>query len=243
MIVVMKKATLITRRVEKQDTLRILRKLGVLHVSAIPAHVLPAQEWREKKLNLEKALALIAPAPASDKKDTAGSNLESALTAAKSILDTREAIRSLNEMSENLNDELLRLHDWEGISVADMKAIQDQGYEIRFFEVPPKQLDLIPSEHQAFIIKRTRTLLWVAIVLKAATPLALEFKTLEPPRRGETELEELQAENRSGLRRLHQELGKLGNEAGNLERAVRDANLEIEPKPPQPWAIPKPSPT
>ena len=64
MIVAMKKATVITRREEKQDALRKLRKLGVLHISAVPAQVLPAQEWREKKLLLEKALAMIdAPRP------------------------------------------------------------------------------------------------------------------------------------------------------------------------------------
>jgi hypothetical protein len=63
-IVAMKKATVITRRQEKQEALHKLRQLGILHLSAVPAHVESAQEWREKKLLLEKALALIAPLPA-----------------------------------------------------------------------------------------------------------------------------------------------------------------------------------
>ena len=148
MIVAMKKATVITRREEKQDTLRKLRKLGVLHISAVPAQVLSAQEWREKKILLEKALAVITPAPEPEQKNTPGGGLEAALATARSILDTHEAIRILNEVSENLKKEVLRLHDWEGVSVSDLQAIRDQGYEIKFFEVPPKQLDLIPSEHQ-----------------------------------------------------------------------------------------------
>jgi V/A-type H+/Na+-transporting ATPase subunit I len=228
MIVVMKKATVITRRGEKQETLRRLRKLGVLHISALPAQVQSAQEWREKKLLLEKALAVITPAPGSEQKTAPQGGLEAALDTARTILDQHDALRILSDMSENLEKEVLRLHDWEGVSVSDLQAIQDQGYEIKFFAVPPKQLGIIPTEQKSFVVKRTRTLFWVALVLKKGTPLDLPFKPLDPPQRGAAELEELLAENRSDLERLRMELDKLGSEACRLKRAVHAANREIE---------------
>jgi V/A-type H+-transporting ATPase subunit I len=232
MIVAMKKAFVITRREEKQDTLRKLRQLGILHISDVPRQVLSAQEWREKKVLLEKALAMIVPPRREPSVSSAGTfsggDLEAALATARSVLDKQEAVRIRNEEAENLKKEVLRLHDWEGVSVSDLRAIQDQGYEIKFFEVPPKQLDLIPSEYNPFVIRRTRTLLWVTLVLKAGTPFDQGFKPLDPPRRGATELEELQAENRSALQQLRKELGKLGTEAGNLERAIHAVAREIE---------------
>jgi V/A-type H+-transporting ATPase subunit I len=232
MIVAMKKAFVITRREEKQDTLRKLRQLGILHISDVPRQVLSAQEWREKKVLLEKALAMIVPPRREPSVSSAGTfsggDLEAALATARSVLDKQEAVRIRNEEAENLKKEVLRLHDWEGVSVSDLRAIQDQGYEIKFFEVPPKQLDLIPSEYNPFVIRRTKTLLWVTLVLKAGTPFDQGFKPLDPPRRGATELEELQAENRSALQQLRKELGKLGTEAGNLERAIHAVAREIE---------------
>jgi V/A-type H+-transporting ATPase subunit I len=228
MIVAMKKATVITRRQEQSNTLRQLRKLGVLHISAVPVQVLPAQEWREKKILLEKAVAVISPFAAPAAKGLPELDMGAALVAARSILDTTEAVRVLNEVSQNLKKEALRLHDWEGVSVSDLQAIRDQGYEIKFLEVPPKQLELITSEHKSFIIRRTRALLWVAVFLKAGTPFDLEFKPLEPPRRGAAELEGLQAENLADLRQFHLELEKLGSETGDLGHAVQAAAREVE---------------
>ena len=228
MIVAMKKATVISRRGEKQDALHKLRQLGVLHLSAIPAQVTSAQEWREKKALLEKALAVTAPAREHGQIDMPGGGLDAALAAARSILDKQEAVRILNEEAESLKKEVSRLHDWEGVSVFDLRGIQDQGYEIKFLEVPGKQVDRIPPGHNAFVVKRTRTLLWVALVLKAGSAFPSEFKLLDPPRRSAGELEELQAENQSDLNQFREELDKLGNEAGDLERAVHAVAREIE---------------
>jgi len=245
MIVPMKKATVITRRQEKAEALRKLRGLGVLHLDAVPVHVPSAQEWRDKKVLLEKALAVFPPATgrrpsgpspgtASERGVTAfrapspGTFRESDLATAHSILDKQEAIRALGEESENLKEEADRLSDWEGVAVTDLRAIREQGYEVKFFAVPQKQLRRIPPLTDAFVVKRGKTVNWVALVLKAGTPVDWEFKPLEPPRRGPAELQELQDENQLDLRRFRKELDKLGSAAGDLRRAVQAADREVE---------------
>lgn len=228
MIVAMKKATVISRREETQDTLRKLRRLGVLHLSAVPAQVPSAQEWRERKTVLEKALAMIRPAAKPGQKSGPGEDLEAALAKAHSILDKQDAIHVLNEESEDLKKEAIRLHVWQGVSLADLRAIREQGYEFRFYEVPPGQLGHIPSGHKAFVIRRTKALLWVALVVKKGVPLDLEFRPLEPPRRGAAELEQLQAENRCDLRQFRMELNELASAAGDLERSLQATAREIE---------------
>jgi V/A-type H+-transporting ATPase subunit I len=236
MIVAMKKATVISHRGQKREALHKLRRLGLLHLSAVPTQVAPAQEWREKKALLEKALAAIVSEKKGRQKSmlspAAGAakavDLDAALGAARSILDKQDAVRVLSEESEELKKEALRLHDWQGVSLSDLRGIQGQGYEIKFYEVPPKQLGRISPEHKAFVIRRTRALLWIALVVKKDVPVELEFKPLEPPRRGVTELQGLQAENLSDLRRFRAELDKLGSEAGALASAVHAAAREVE---------------
>jgi V/A-type H+-transporting ATPase subunit I len=154
--------------------------------------------------------------------------VEATLSAARSILDKDDAMRTLREESASLEKEAQRLREWEGVSLSDLRPIRDQGYEIRFFEIQPRQLALVPPERKAFVVKRGRARLWIALVLKEGSPLELEFKELEPPRRTAAEVEGLRAKNRSELRRLGRELEELGGQAGVLEHAIHAANLEIE---------------
>jgi V/A-type H+-transporting ATPase subunit I len=154
--------------------------------------------------------------------------MEDTLGAARFILDKQDAIRVLSEESEELKKEAIRLHDWEGVSLSDLQAIQDQGYVVRFYEIQPKQRGLIPPGLKAFIVRRTKMRLWIALVAKKGVPIETEFKLLEPPRRGAAELEALQAENSSDLRQFQQELGQLGGSAADLERAAQAASREVE---------------
>ncbi|MCU0236701.1 MAG: V-type ATP synthase subunit I [Acidobacteria bacterium] len=232
MIVAMKKATVIARQQEKQEALNRLRRLGVLHLSAVPAQVAPAQEWREKKELLEKALASLFPASARAEAAVGvpapETHLDAVIDAARSILEARESLRGLDEERANIEKEAARLAEWQGISVSELRSIRDGGYEVRFFEVPPRQLKLIPPEHNPFVVRRGKTLLWVALVVKTGTVLDHEFKPLHPPRHNVNEIEDLRSQNRSEQQRLRLELDRLGAMAGELERAAHAAAREVE---------------
>lgn len=227
MIVPMKKATIVARREEKQDCLLQLRSLGVLHLCSVPIQVPSAQEWRERKALLEKALLVISPVK-SDRDTKRDSNIDSALSAARSVMDKLESIHSLDEEYENLKREKERLHEWDDISIQDLQPLTEQGYEIRFYEVAPKQLDSIPSALSAFIVKRTKTLLWVALIVTKGTVIDCDFKTLQPPRRSLGEIDAQLKENRAHVFALRKDVEQLGSEYANIEKAVASAGLEIE---------------
>ena len=242
MIVPMKKATVITRKGERQEALRQLRRLGVLHLSDVPAQVPSAQEWREKRDLLEKALAAIGSIPGKKEWPEVGleapspgsvseggePDFRAAMEAARAILDRRDAVLALDEELAGLEKEALRLRDWQGVSLPDLRAIRDQGYEVRFFEVPPGQLDRLPSGQGVFVVRRRKTLLWIAVVLAAGAACDCDLKPLAPPPRGAAALEELQAVKRSDRSRLLRELDEMGAEAVGLELALREAGREIE---------------
>ena len=234
MIVLMKKATVIARREETQDCLRKLRRLGVLHLSAVPVHVLPAQEWREKKILLEKALAVIAPPSSRGLRGPPRGRSKAATWKPPwprpgPSWKNRKPSASCTMMSGNLKKETLHLRDWEGVSASDLQAIRDGGYEVRFFEVPPKQLGLDSARTEAF-----RHPAYPDAALGRPGP-----ESGHPDRAGIQAAASRPGAARPSWRsfrprtaltceRLRLELDALGAEAEDLGRAVQAADREIE---------------
>lgn len=227
MIVPMKKATIITRREQRQEGLLHLRRLGVLHISSIPLQVPSAQEWREKKTLLEKALAAI-PSVGGQEGKSGGYRFDAAVEAAHSAVDKVETLRILDEEYEALKREAERLQEWEGISLQDLQPLEEEGYKIRFYEIPPKQIELLPSGLSTFVVKRSKTLLWIAVITKEDPAFEADFKPLKPPQRGLEEIEAQKEKNRTSRTGLYQELERLGLQRENIRKAAFSADREIE---------------
>ncbi|HOW44287.1 MAG TPA: V-type ATP synthase subunit I [Candidatus Aminicenantes bacterium] len=228
MIVPMRKATVVIRRAERAEALRRLRRLGVLHLAAVPAQVPSAQEWREKRDLLEKALATVAPPGRRPlPPEAAGGDVAAALETARVILERREAARILEEEAAELAREQERLREWQGVSLADLRPLQARGFAVRFYEVPARKLRALAAA-AAFVVRRRRGQCWVAIVARPGSFPEVEFKALTPPHRDAVELEALRGENRADRDKFRAELRGLAAEAGRLSSAARAADREIE---------------
>jgi V/A-type H+-transporting ATPase subunit I len=226
MIVPMKKATVVVRRAGRAEALRRLRRLGLLHLADVPVQVPSAQEWRETRALLEKALAALPPAarPA----PAANADLDAALEAARAILERQEAARVIQEVASELAREEERLAEWQGVSLADLRPLQERGFAVRFFEVPARQLRRLPAAPAAFVVRRARNLCWVAVAARPGAFPEVGFKELAPPGRGAAEVAALRAENRADRRRILEELRGLAGRAGLLAGAVSAVAGEIE---------------
>lgn len=229
MIVPMRKATVVVRRDERAEALRRLRRLGVLHLAAVPAQVAPAQEWREKRDLLEKALAAVSPPPRrTPPPGVAGVDVAAALETARAVLERQEAVRVLAEEDAELAREEERLREWQGVSLADLRPLQERGLEVRFYEVPARRVRELPPGPAAFVVRRRRGQCWVALVAGPGAAPAAGFRELAPPRRDAAGLEALRGENRADQEKFRDELRGLAGEAGRLSLAARAAGREIE---------------
>lgn len=229
MIVPMRKATVVIRRAEQAEALRRLRRLGVLHLAAVPAQVAPAQEWREKRDLLEKALAAVAPpGHRPPPPEAAGGDVAAALETARAILEHQEAARVLEEQAAELAREQERLREWQGVSLADLRPLQERGFAVRFYEVPSRKLRALAAAPGTFVVRRRRGPCWVAIVAGPGAFPEVGFKELAPPRRDARELEALRDENRADRDNFRDERKRLAGEAGRLSGAAQAAGREIE---------------
>ena len=229
MIVPMRKATVVIRRAERAEALRRLRRLGLLHLAAVPAQVAPAQEWREKRDLLEKALAAVAPpGQRTPPPEAATADVAAALETARAILERQEAVRVLEEEAAELAREQERLREWQDVSLADLRPLQEQGFAVRFYEVPARKLRALGAVPGAFVVRRLRGQRWLALVARPGAFPDVAFKELAPPRRSAVELEALRGENRADQDKFRLELRGLAGEAGRLSIAARAAGREIE---------------
>lgn len=228
MIVAMKKATVVIRRQEKQPALNKLRGLGVLHLCSVPAQPPSAQEWREKKGLLEKALSILSTRPSINVRSDGETDLTADSALAQAVVDRHDALNALREEGRSLDCESLRLQEWDGVCTADFLPLSRQGLDIRFYDMAAKDLGLLPENVRAFVIKRGKSLLRVALITEKDSGLNLGLKPLAPPGRNTAELDRLISQNRTDQEKTERRLEELAASADRLRASLTAATREIE---------------
>ena len=142
MIVPMKKVSLITLNIKKEETLKKLRKLEIMHIEI--------SEGNGEKLNeLKEQIALIESALFSMGK----TSLEQKKISTKKALEISSEIKSLLEEKSNalaekvsINTELDRLKDWGNIDLENLSSLKEKGVSISMYEMPIKEYNALPDE-------------------------------------------------------------------------------------------------
>ena len=111
MIVPMKKVSLIIMGDKKSETLKKLRKLGILHIEAVEGSGKKLEELKERVSLLESALFSV-----SEKKNKKikqeNTDAEKAFSVAKEIIALEDEKKLCSAEKITLAAELVRLSDW-----------------------------------------------------------------------------------------------------------------------------------
>jgi len=141
MIVPMKKVSLITLKAKKEETLKKLRKLGIMHIEISEGSSEKLNQLKEQISLLESALYSVGKTKVEQKEITNKKALEISvdiknLTEEKSDCLTQRA---------SVNSELERLKSWGDIDILSIKALQEKGIDIAVFEMPNKEYAELPN--------------------------------------------------------------------------------------------------
>ena len=140
MIVPMKKVSLIIRENKKDETLKKLRKLGVVHIEINEGSGERLTLLREQIALLESAIFTIGKRKNIELKDV--STTEALSVAAKiQALDVEKKQCQTERIA--LNSELDRLKSWGDIDPSTISDLADKGYSISFYEMPKSEYDLL----------------------------------------------------------------------------------------------------
>ena len=155
MIVPMKKVSLIIRENKKDETLKKLRKLGIVHIEI-------AEGAGERLASLQKQIALLESAIFTIGKRK---NVEQKEVSTAEALSVATRIQTLDAKKKQcvaeriaLSSELDRLKSWGDIDPSSLSDLESKGYEISFYEMPKTEYELLPESIKTVRIDETKSL-------------------------------------------------------------------------------------
>lgn len=143
MIVPMKKISLITMNDKREETLRALRKLGIVQIEITEASSERLTDLRAQKSLLENAVFNVG----GNKKITQSeADIEAALSVARELSLLEQEKKQCISRVISLNSELERLKGWGDIDLDNISALAEKGVRLSFYEMPEKAFKTLPEQ-------------------------------------------------------------------------------------------------
>ena len=133
MIVKMKKVSIVVFDRLREQSLRSLRKLGLVHIESGPAGSDELDRLNEQNGLLSRSLALLPEQPKEQKAfaistgSVAEEDIDGCLEIAGEIVDLTEKIRLADEKIEKLEREQQQLVRWGGYNPHDIRELAEKG--------------------------------------------------------------------------------------------------------------------
>ncbi len=157
MIVPMKKVSLIIMGDKKYETLRKLRKLGILHVEISEGSGKKLDELKEKVSMLETAAFAVADKKQKKKIESVKVETSKAFSVSEDILSLTEEKKNLLVERTSLSAEIDRLAGWGEINPDEIRTLADKGYEVLLYETPESVYASLDDSVKTLCVNKTKT--------------------------------------------------------------------------------------
>jgi len=230
MILAMKKASLIVLDSRREESLRQLRRLGLMHVQQMPGSSDSLSRMQEQKSTLERSLLLlpqeVQAAPVDDNKPA---DVERCVQRAREAAEAIDRIRELRESLEHLRRDEERLASWGGVDPRDIAELRQKGVTVTLHVVSDGQLrELQQSAVSHFVVGRERKLVHLALVRVGAEPSPeSELEEAALPERGLRQLRQERGELEQAMAAEEQRLGAIAAQRGQLLEALETLKHDI----------------
>ncbi|MDP3732421.1 MAG: hypothetical protein Q8R31_05305 [Candidatus Omnitrophota bacterium] len=225
----MKRASIIILTQDTQDTLKGLRRLGVLHIEhqQVPQGK-DIATLKEEIALLSDALAILmqtdssCPAPL----ENAKGEVNDWKHIARHIIDTRKRIEQIEEYARNLTAQMDQWESWGDFDPDDIKNLREKGVYIKLYPVPYKNIKELPED---LVIKAIFTENGIAHCLVAGQKeFSLSFKEVTLPRMGLSAMRKRLLEDKEVLKELKEDLRSSCNYYQGLIKIKKKLENELE---------------
>ena len=232
MIVPMKKVSLIIMGDKKSDTLKKLRKLGILHIEAVEGSGKKLEELKERTNLLESALFSI-----SEKKNKKikqeNIDTDKAVCIAKEITASEEEKKLCTAEKINLSAELDRLSGWGEIDPGKLEALAEKGVDISLYEMPIKEYENLGESVKTLNVQKTKATVKFLLIrsgLEGESDVinSLKVYRLEMPAESTAEINSKieKADNR--IKEIDEKISSFAGYAESIKKAIKACEKEIE---------------
>ena len=154
MIVPMKKVSLIIRENKKNETLKKLRKLGIVHIEITEGSGERLASLREQIALLESAIFTIGKKKNVEPKDVDAAEALSVATRIQALdAEKKQCVAERIALSSELD----RLKSWGDIDPSSLSDLEAKGYEISFYEMPKSEYELLNKSIKTVRIDVTKS--------------------------------------------------------------------------------------
>ena len=154
MIVPMKKVSLIIRADKKAETLKKLRKLGIVHIEITEGSGERLTTLQEQIALLESAIFTIGKKKNAEQKEVGA---EKALSVAAQVAALDKEKKQCQAERITLNSELDRLKIWGDIDPSGIRDLESKGLEISFYEMPRSEYESLADSVKTVRLDATKS--------------------------------------------------------------------------------------
>ena len=230
MIVPMKKVSLIIREDKKAETLKKLRKLGIVHIEITEGSGERLATLQEQIALLESAMFTIGKRKNIEPKDVSTTEALSVATKVQA-LDAEKKQCGAERIA--LSSELDRLKSWGDIDPRSIGDLESKGYEISFYEMPKTEYELFDESIRTVRIDATKSTVRFMLLKSNKEELDEAVKSLNAyrlalPQLSTSEIKQHLSELSSRIDEIDETISSNACYVESIKRAIGATEKEIE---------------
>ncbi len=230
MIVPMKKVSLIIRENKKDETLKKLRKLGIVHIEITEGSSERLASLREQIALLESAIFTIGKKKNIEQKDVSTAEALSVATKVQA-LDAEKKQCGAERIT--LNSELDRLKSWGDIDPNSISNLESKGYEISFYEMPKIEYESLTENIKTIRLNATKSTVRFMLLKSNVEDLdeaisSLNVYRLALPQRSTSEMKQRLSELSTRMDEIDETIASNACYIDSIKRTIGATEKEIE---------------
>ena len=232
MIVPMKKVSLIVLSERKADTLKKLRRLGLMQIEITEGSGERIRELHEQIAALERCIFSLGKP---EKGDAAGSPLspDEALDIARRVDALNEERQACHTRQAALQAELARLQSWGEVDPAAIASCAEAGVAFSLYEIPASEYDHLEECVKTLCLERTKSSVKCLLFRTGAQGEADAIASLgayqvQLPAASTAELRQQITALDSRMGAIDAQIAAYAKEIGGMKQAMHTLEKELE---------------
>ena len=232
MIVPLKKVSLIIRGDKKSETLKKLRKLGILHIESVEGSGKKLEELKERVSLLESALFSVSEKK-NKKLKQENIDAENAFSVAREIVSLEDEKKLCSAEIITLAAELDRLSGWGEIDPEKLGALAERGLDISLYEMPKSEYKNLGESVKTLSLEKTKSSVKF-LLIKSETEGesevvdSLKAYRLEMPATSTVEIKQKLENLNNRIKEIDEKISLFADCSDGIKKAIKACEKEIE---------------
>ncbi len=226
MIVPMKKVFLLLLNSDKNDALKRLKDIGVIHLEDINGSGEKLSNLQTEKDMVARSLAVIPETKKKNKKEVSYGKDETT-EIYKRIISLNDDLKILSDGILNINKEIDRIKIWGDFNPGDIEILKNNGVNLKLFVLKKTELKELSDNITKFKIANVKSVGYYAIISDSFNEME-KFEEIKIPETGLDDLYEQLEIKKVSKDKIIKELETLSDAKASLEKLLADYNDEIE---------------